>query len=203
MSYSLALMIVVASFVCGCATQSSRQSLIEDIDSVIPPGWYTFDRGDGIWVIRKQPVRMTSFLSSLGGSAEPHSKTYQIVLSNADFIPPSEFHVVRKKQEEVDDLRKQVMVIPHEKDKTRHPRDWKFQPRTKAEENMILEYRNKSQRIKPLPNLYWRHHAFRMDQGFLMDSFEVESDEKECIAVLKSVLSLFNEYGDQSNWDRE
>jgi len=195
----MALVIVVASFVCGCATQSSRQDLIGKIDSLIPAGWHTLDRGDGIWVIREETVQMTSFLSSLGGNAEPHSRTYQIVLSNADFIPPQEFDIFRKKHEEVDELRKQVMAIPHEKDKTMHPRDWEFQPRTKAEEDTILEYRNKSRQIRSLPNLYWRRHAFRMDRGFLMDSFEVESEEEECIAVLKSVLSLFNEYGRRPN----
>jgi hypothetical protein len=195
--------LLAASLLSEGATPSSRQDIVKSINSVIPEGWHTLDRGDGVWIVRKKPVRMVSFLAAIGGSKEPHPKTYQIVLSNADYISPADFPAMNEKNEKlkslVEELRKEVMAIPHDIDKMRHPRDWEYRPRTKAEEDTILEYRKKSQQVRRLPNLYHGNHAFQLDMGFMLDTFDDKAEEKECITVLKDVLKLFGEYGKESD----
>ncbi len=197
------LFVLVASLFSGCATVSSRNDVIESIHSVIPAGWDAIDRGDGIWIIREKPVQMVSFFSALGGSNKAHPKRYKIVLSDADYIPPSDFAAINGRNEQlkvlVENLRKKAFAIPHDTDVPRDPRGWEFHPRTEAEEDTIAQWRSTSQQIKGLPDLYQGHCAFRMDIGFMMDSLTIEAEEKECLEVLKTVLSLFSNYGKESN----
>jgi hypothetical protein len=195
------IVLLAAWTVTGCRTASVKQGTAKRVGATLPAGWELERQKDRLWIEKEQPVLALILVPNMSGGEKAKPTSYCFTLTTTRFVAPAEFKALERRNKQLEEqaerlYRTKVRQIPHEMAMT-HMSEFEYHPRTREEAKAVRRYKALYAEMRRLPDVYLDGQSFFFDQPVY--EFHRESDEKECLKVLRGVLTLFQKYEEGSN----